>query len=188
MVADAAMASGAWQQVRGSDRDRAKCSGELLPGVAMLLPDALGAFDAIHVAIGDARARQQEAQSLGPQRLASVVHARACVSPQAAVARGCFVAALAVVAPGARLDEGAIVNHGAVVDHDAAVGAYSHIAPNATLGGFARVGRRVLVGAGATLLPEVVVGDDIVVGAGAVVCHDLSAPGTYAGVPARRLA
>lgn len=47
-----------------------------------------------------------------------------------------------------------------------------------------RVGNRVAIGSNATLLP-VSVCDDVVIGAGAVVTHDISAPGVYAGVPAR---
>jgi acetyltransferase-like isoleucine patch superfamily enzyme len=50
-----------------------------------------------------------------------------------------------------------------------------------------RIGSRVLVGSGVSVLPGVRIGDDIVVGAGAVVCEDLDVPGVYAGVPARRV-
>ena len=49
-----------------------------------------------------------------------------------------------------------------------------------------RVGDRVAVGAGATILP-VVIADDVVVGAGAVVTQDLLEPGVYVGNPARFL-
>ena len=80
-----------------------------------------------------------------------------------------------------------IVNHGAVVDHDCVVGEFSHIAPHAALGGAVQVGRHVLVGGGATVLPGLRIADDVVIGAGAVVCDDLLHAGVYAGVPARRL-
>ena len=80
-----------------------------------------------------------------------------------------------------------IVNHGAVVDHVVLVGDYTHIAPLVSLGGGVRIGCRVLVGSGVSVLPGVRIGDDIVVGAGAVVCEDLDVPGVYAGVPARRV-
>lgn len=46
------------------------------------------------------------------------------------------------------------------------------------------VGRRVLIGSNATILP-VRICDDVVIGAGAVVTHDITRPGTYAGNPAR---
>lgn len=48
------------------------------------------------------------------------------------------------------------------------------------------IGSRVSIGTNATLLP-VRVCDDVVIGAGAVVTHDISEPGIYAGNPARKL-
>ena len=72
-------------------------------------------------------------------------------------------------------------------DHDAQVGDHSHIAPQAALGGGVRVGRRVLLGAGALVLAGLRICDGAVIGAGAVVRAPILEPGTYAGVPARRI-
>lgn len=47
-----------------------------------------------------------------------------------------------------------------------------------------RVGNRVSIGSNATILP-VSICDDVVIGAGAVVTRDITAPGIYAGNPAR---
>jgi sugar O-acyltransferase (sialic acid O-acetyltransferase NeuD family) len=188
VVADAALASGRWLRVLASDRDPARCSGELLPGVALLPAYAATASAAgVHVAIGNAAARAREVEALPAGLLATVVHPAATVSPYARIAPGCFVAAQAVVAPCAELGVSVIINHAAVVDHDVAVGDFCHIAPSAVLGGTVRVGKRVLVGSGARVLPGLRIGDDVVIGAGAVVVDHLPDPGIYAGVPARRL-
>lgn len=188
VLADAALRTGAWPRVFATDRDPARCTGELLPGVDLLPVDAaLAQAASVHVAIGHAASREREVAGLAADLLATVVHPQAAVSQHAMVGPGCFVAAQAVVAPLASLGRSVIVNHGAVVDHDASVGDFSHIAPLAALGGHARIGRRVLIGSGASVLPGVCVADDVVVGAGAVVCDHLQEPGVYAGVPARRL-
>jgi sugar O-acyltransferase (sialic acid O-acetyltransferase NeuD family) len=189
VVADAALAAGGWARVVATDRDAARCRGELLPGVPLLpLADALALPDAaFHVAIGLAEAREREAMQLGTQPLATVVHPSAAVSGHAVVEEGCFIAAQAVLAPAARLARGTILNHGGVVDHDVQVGAFSHVAPRAALGGGVRVGRYVLVGAGANVLPGLRIADAVLIGAGAVVLADLAEPGAYAGVPARRV-
>ncbi len=187
VVADAALLTGDWTHAVASDRDPARCAGELLAGVALLPPaEAVRAATAIHVAIGNAGSREREVAALAG-RLVSVAHPAATVSPYAQLGAGCFVAARAVIAPLARLGISVIVNHGAVVDHDVTVGDFSHIAPLAALGGGVRIGRRVLVGSGASVVPGVRIADDVVVGAGAVVADHLSEPGVYAGVPARRL-
>jgi len=187
VVADAAVCAGQWTRVVASDRDPARCQGELVAGVDLLpLDAAVLACAAVHVAIGNAESREKESAAVAG-KLATVTHPRAVVSTHAQVSAGCFVAAQAVIGPHAVLGRCVIVNHGAVADHDVSVGDFSHIAPLAVLGGGARVGRRVLIGSGAIVLPGVSVGDDVVVGAGAVVSADLPEAGTYAGVPARRL-
>jgi sugar O-acyltransferase (sialic acid O-acetyltransferase NeuD family) len=191
VVLDAATRSGQWGAVLACDRNDAVCTGELLPGVAILklpgLPAALGQTGALHVSIGHNASRQCEAVALGLERLVTVVHPEASVSPHAVVAAGCFIAAQSVLAPGAQLGTGVIINHAAVVDHDVRVGDFSHVAPGAVLGGAAKMGARVLIGAGAVVLPGVSVCDDAVIGAGAVVSADVLTPGTWVGVPARRL-
>lgn len=188
VVADAALRQGAWTGVAATDRNAAKWSGELLAGVPLRPLAALDDAPVLHVAVGDNTARQRECEAAGLHRLATVVHPQASVSAHAQVAGGCLVAAQAVVAPAARLGTGVIVNHGAVVDHDCVVGDFTHVAPGATLGGGVSIGRRVLVGAGSSVLPGLRVCDDVVIGAGAVVNRDIEEPGTWAGLPARRIA
>jgi sugar O-acyltransferase (sialic acid O-acetyltransferase NeuD family) len=188
VVADAASAAGDWTRVIASDRDPARCRGDLIAGVASFpMAQALSQASSVHIAIGSAEGRAREAAESAAVPLATVIHPNASVSPHAAVGEGCFIAAQAVVAPGARLGRCVIVNHGAVVDHDVSVGDFSHIAPLVALGGGVQIGSRVLIGSGASVLPGLRIGDDIVVGAGAQVCRDLSEPGVYAGVPARRM-
>ena len=48
------------------------------------------------------------------------------------------------------------------------------------------IGDRVSIGSNATIMP-VRIADDVVIGAGAVVTRNITAAGTYAGNPARRL-
>lgn len=191
VVADAVLCSGQWGTVLASDRNAEVCTGELLPGVALIVlwgsPHVKGSEGALHVSIGHNVWRQREALALGLERLATVAHPKASVSLHASIAAGCFLAAQSVVAPGAQLGMGVIINHAAVVDHDVRVGDFSHIAPGAVLGGAAQIGARVLVGAGAVVLPGLLVCDDTVIAAGAVVLANILTSGTWAGVPARKL-
>lgn len=189
VVADAALSQRKWQAVSATDRDAGRCVGELLAGVPLVAPAlALAEATAVHIAIGAADARQAETQAMvGRATLESVIHPQASVASSARVGAGCFLAAQSVVGPNAQLGLAVIVNHGAVVDHDVTVGDFSHIAPRAGLGGAAQVGRRVLVGTGASVLPGLTICDDVTIGAGAVVHADVTQPGVYLGIPARRV-
>jgi sugar O-acyltransferase (sialic acid O-acetyltransferase NeuD family) len=164
--------------------------GKALLGITIERLPANGAVPGVaHVAIGEAAVRERISRALlqAGVQLLTVAHPAAVVSGSARLAPGVFAAAHCVIGPQAVLGQGVIVNHGAVVDHDCAVGEWSHIAPNATLGGGVGIGRSVLVGAAATLLPGVQVGDRAIIGAGAVVIRDVPPQTKVAGVPARAI-
>ena len=80
-----------------------------------------------------------------------------------------------------------IVNPGCTLSHDCVLGSFNLLGPGVHLAGAVSVGDRVLLGTGAKLLPQVRVCDDVVVGAGSVVIDSLSDPGTYVGVPSRKV-
>ena len=188
VVAEAALASRGWSRIVASDRNSLLCLGQLLPGIDLVQTGVLSSPDiALHVAIGSNVAREREATFCGVDRLVTIQHYSAVISPFSQIGAGCFIAATAVIAAGASLGLGVIVNHGTVVDHDVQIGSFCHIAPSATLGGAVIVGNRVMIGSAAVVLPSVRITDEVTVGAGAVVTADITQPGTYAGVPARRI-
>lgn len=79
------------------------------------------------------------------------------------------------------------VNTYANIMHDSIIGSFSTIAPNAAIMGRVRIGERCYIGANATIIPNTIICCNTVIGAGAVVNKDIKEPGTYVGVPARRI-
>lgn len=188
VLVDAALLAQQWPRIVVSDRKLPENQTELLPGIPLLAVDAaLALAPSVHIAIGNNHFRQKEAGAWGHERLVSVVHPAAVVSPFSQIGVGCFIAAGAVVGPLAHVGMCVMVNHGAVVDHDVEIGAFSHISANVSLGGHAKLGKRVLIGSGAVVRALIVIGDDVSVGAGSVVNSDLLEPGAYAGTPARKV-
>lgn len=111
----------------------------------------------------------------------------AIIAEGATIGDGTFIGVGAYIGPNARIGANTIVNTHAIVEHDVVVGDHTHISINAAVAGYSRIGSEVMIGAGATVIDKLCVGDRIVVGAGAAVIRDLTEPGTYAGVPAKRL-
>jgi sugar O-acyltransferase (sialic acid O-acetyltransferase NeuD family) len=118
---------------------------------------------------------------------ASATHATAYVAPTARVGRGTFVGAGAVVAPHAVLGEFCHVNRQVSIGHDVTLGRFGRTGPGAIVCGLAAVGDRFYLGAGSIVRDRVRICHDVVVGVGAAVVGDLAEPGTYVGVPARKV-
>lgn len=117
----------------------------------------------------------------------TLVHPSAVVSASAAIGEGSVVMPCAAVNAGASLGRGSIVNTCSSVDHQCAVGDWCHVAVGAHLAGTVALGDGSWVGAGATISNNVSVCAGVMVGAGAVVVKDITAPGTYVGVPAKHM-
>ena len=170
--------------------DALQQDGKIFCGLTVISPviRALEAGVLFHVAIGENPVRENFFKAgLSYDGLPyTVVHPYSVVAPEATIGDGVFVAAGVIIAPYSIIGDGTIINHGAVVDHDCVVGQFSHIAPNATLGGGAVLGKHVLIGAGANILPQVKVGDYSKIGAGAVVVNNVPADTTFVGIPAKR--
>lgn len=79
------------------------------------------------------------------------------------------------------------LNTASTLCHDVKIGEYTIISPGAVLCGNVTIGTRCFIGAGAVIKNGVKIIQDTLVGAGAVVVKDILEPGTYVGVPARKL-
>lgn len=138
------------------------------------------------VAVGNNAVRRRLAGQLDVSWY-TAIHPAAVVSRRAEIGAGSVVMPQAVVNAAARVGCHCIINTAAVVEHDNCVGDYSHVSCGAVLTGTVCVGEETLIGAGAVVRNNVSICGGAVVAAGAVVTADVTEPGTYAGVPARKM-
>lgn len=146
------------------------------------------AFDVI-VGIGNAKIRKKIQQMYEAEGVSvvSLIHPSASVADNVEIECGTVVMAGAVVQSGTQLGKGVIINTACSVDHDNVIGDYCHVAVGSHLAGDVKVGDGTWIGAGAVVSNGVTICPDVVVGAGAVVVRDIAEPGTYVGVPARKM-
>lgn len=104
----------------------------------------------------------------------TVIASDAHVSRFATLHSGVQILSGARVQTGVQVAEHTIVNSGALIEHDCQIGAYNHIAPNATLCGEIHTEENVFIGANATLIQGIVLESQCVVGAGAILTQSLS--------------
>jgi sugar O-acyltransferase (sialic acid O-acetyltransferase NeuD family) len=80
-----------------------------------------------------------------------------------------------------------IFNPGCTIAHDCVLGSYNLINPSASLSGEVVLGDEIMIGTGARVLQQLHVCSHAVVGAAAVVTRSIDEPGTYVGIPARKM-
>lgn len=133
-------------------------------------------------------------QALISHRLAHAARRRGIPVLPALCRRWAIAACGADILPRADIGGGCVLPHtpGLVIGGFTVIGEDATILHGVTFGeasfdtlDYPRLGDRVTVGAGATLLGGITVGDDAVIAAGAVVLADVPAGATAAGVPAR---
>src|ERR1700687_3017271 len=165
-------------------------SGEEFAGfpVRSTIPEVLQDGWTVFPAAGGNAERQSQVEEICALALPldQLVSKRAYVGAGATVLPGTFIAHHGHVGPMASIGRGVIINTAAVVDHESVVGDFSHIAVNATVAGRCRIGRRVFVGAGATVIDWLSIVDEGGIEAGAAVIDNIAEPGVYVGCPGRR--
>jgi len=116
----------------------------------------------------------------------SFIHPWTSVCSDVIIGEGVQIMAGACISTRVHIGDQTIINHMANVDHECILGNGVHIAPGAILAGCVTVQDHVMIGIGATVLPNLTIEEDVIVGAGAVVTKDVDAGSVVVGVPARK--
>lgn len=183
VIADIALLNGYEDIVFLDDDENIKvCAGFPVVG---RVADAVGITGDKIVAIGNAETRERIQSGL--DNVVTLIHPNAVISRRVQIGIGTVVMAGAVINSDSVVGDGVIINTGASLDHDCVIEDFAHVSVGAHIAGTVRVGKRAWIGAGAVVINNLNICGDCMVGAGAVVVRDISEPGTYIGVPAKRL-
>lgn len=149
----------------------------------------LDSDDSYIVGVGDNRNREKLFLEILKQseKALTVISPSADIGEETCIGKGTFVAANAYVGPCCKIGVNTIINTGSVVEHETVIGNHTHVAVNATICGRCVIGDNVFCGAGSTVVDQIKICDNVVVGAGSVVISDITEPGTYVGVPAKKV-
>ena len=144
-------------------------------------------IDAVHVAIGDNKARYdiyKELESMGFQLL-SIIHPSAVISPSAKIGEGCFVGANAVIQNNVIINDYVLINTAALIEHDNVIGKAVHIAPGACTAGRVEIHDLAFLGIGALVVPDVTIGRSAFINAGVLVKRNVADGLTMVGYTAK---
>ena len=141
------------------------------------------------VAIGNNAVRERVQVKLIEHGLnvLSLIHPSAVIGTDVEIGIGTAVMAGVVINSSTRIGKGCIINTSASLDHDNVIEDYVHISPGVNIAGTVKVGKGSWIGIGSVVSNNVNICSGCKVGAGAVVVKDITEPGTYVGVPVRRV-
>lgn len=190
VVADIAIKLNKWQSIAFLDDDEfIKTSMEL--EVIGKTTDAFTYKDEadFFVAIGNNAIRKKVQEKLIDERLnvVSLIHPSAVIGTNAEIGIGSAVMAGVVINSSTKIGKGCIINTGSSIDHDNVIAEYVHISPGVRTAGSVVIGKETWVGIGSVVSNNVNICSGCKVGAGAVVVKNITEPGIYVGVPARRV-
>ncbi len=139
------------------------------------------------LAFGDCHARVEKAAIVHAKgfQLAKAIHPSAVVATDAVVGSGTVIVAGTVVNPGSHIGQNVIINTGSSVDHDCSISDGVHIGPGVHLAGHVHVGACTFIGVGSVVTDKVTIGRRVVIGAGSTVLQDIPDDVVAFGSPAK---
>jgi sugar O-acyltransferase (sialic acid O-acetyltransferase NeuD family) len=143
----------------------------------------------IYMAAGDSAIRQSWLKTLGKKfgNFETLIHPTALTGSNVKIGQGGIIAAYCHLTCDIVLGQFCQLNLQTTISHDCVIGDFFTSSPKVSIPGNVQIGSHVFLGTAAAVLPGVSICDNVVVGAGALVTKDIAAPGTYVGVPARRI-
>lgn len=190
VVADIAIKMNKWQSIAFLDDDE---SIKISMGLEVIgkTADAFAyKYEAdFFVAIGNNMTREKIQVKLIDDGLnvTSLVHPSAVIGTDVEIGIGTAVMAGVVINSSSKIGKGCIVNTNCSLDHDNLIGDYVHISPGVRNAGNVNIGKGTWLGIGSIVSNNVNICSCCKVGAGAVVVKDIAEPGTYVGVPVRKI-
>ena len=141
------------------------------------------------IAIADPKIRKSIVERIeGPDtEFITLIHPTAIISPRVIIGGGCLICAFCFISNGTTIGNHVQLNWATTIGHEAKVGGFTTTAPGVHISGTDRVGDGVYIGTNAAIINGISVVSDTIIGAGACVVKDILEPGTYVGVPAKKI-
>jgi sugar O-acyltransferase (sialic acid O-acetyltransferase NeuD family) len=117
----------------------------------------------------------------------SAIHPTASISRTVLMGEGNVVFSGVVIGPYVRLGNNIIVATGSTIDHDSVLKDHSLISAGVTVGAETQIEEGALLALGSKIISGITICKGALIGAGAVITRNISEPGTYVGIPGKRI-
>jgi sugar O-acyltransferase (sialic acid O-acetyltransferase NeuD family) len=134
------------------------------------------------IAIGNPQGRKNIGNNI--DTLGMVIHPTAITN---AFNKGMILCPYAVITINVKIGIHLHMNLHSDIGHDCVIGNYVTLAPGARISGKCQIGDCVYIGTNAMIREGTKVCDNVTIGAGSVVLKDITEPGVYVGIPAKKI-
>jgi sugar O-acyltransferase (sialic acid O-acetyltransferase NeuD family) len=141
------------------------------------------------VAVADSKDRFDIVQRLPKEtKYFTWIHPTALImSNDVEIGEGSFIGAYSILTTNIKIGKHAILNRGNHIGHDCIIGNYFSAMPGAIVSGNVHIGNRVYLGTNSSVIEKKYLLHDIKIGANSTVVKDIEEPGTYVGVPTKKI-
>lgn len=141
------------------------------------------------VAISDPKIRQDIVEKLPIEtKYFTFIHPTCLIlDKNIEIGEGSFIGAYSILTTNIILGKHIILNRMCQIGHDSCLGEFSSLMPGVVISGNCDIGNRVYFGTNSSVRQKVKICDDVTIGLNAGVVKDINDPGTYVGVPAKKL-
>ena len=143
---------------------------------------------ALIVAVGDSKKRFDVVCRL-PKNTTYYffIHPTVVFSDSVEFGVGGFIGAYSVLTTNIIIGEHCLLNRGVHIGHDCVIGDFFSAMPGAVVSGNVNIGNRVYLGNNSSIREKITICDDVIIGMNSAVVKNITEPGTYAGVPAKKI-
>jgi len=141
------------------------------------------------VAVADSRDRFDIVQKLPKEtQYFTYIHPSAIIlDSNFEIGEGSFIGAYSIVTTNVKIGKHAILNRGNQIGHDTIIKDYFSAMPGAIVSGNVKIHDMVYIGTNASIKEKISIHSLTTIGSNATVVKHINIPGTYVGVPAKRI-
>lgn len=141
------------------------------------------------VTIGDPIDRFNMIQKLPKetQYFSYIHHTVQILGKDVEIGEGSIICAGSIITTNVKIGKHSHINLNTTIGHDCVIGDYFTTAPSVSISGHCVIGDKVYIGTNASLKQEIKINGPTTIGMGACVVKDIHEPGTYIGMPAKKI-
>ena len=143
----------------------------------------------VMVAIANPDDRKKIVESLpNDTKFFTFIHPTALVfDDMIKIGKGSFIGAYSILTTNIKIGSHSILNRGCQIGHDTIIGDYFSMMPNSVISGNCNIGNRVYFGTNASIREKTDICNEVIIGLNGGVTKHIIEPGTYIGVPTKKI-